>query len=635
MGSRSAFTTPLVLVALAAGVALRLLYLDADPDYYSWVGYITDEGRWLAHAREMALFGHLVNSDWLLHLFLAPLFEAIAYIVFIVAGVSMWSARLPTAIAGCVLLVVYWALLRRAVTGWALLAGVLLLALDVDLIELSRVSVPETAAMLAQLGVYGLVVTERPSPYRLFAGGLLLAISAGIKATSLPGVVIFSAIVFWQARSDRWRGGSLRSLLMLWAGFLAPLLLVLIGETICCSGRATTVISNAWLLGHFLKPASPYVAASFFFEAPLAPSINIWGVGVCFVLLGWALGSGEAGNPRARRHLISSAIWCALYAPLMLSLDYFPDRYKAHLLVPMAILLASGLGLAQTWRPHEEAAGARAHPRVRRAAVTVLTVIPAAAVSAPFLAGMALHAGADTTRLTVRVACLVTAVLIAVAIAWRHVPGEYPSRLLLIFPLVAVLGWTSWQRMGSPAAAHFWPSSGDGLASWWFLGVSAAFGFTLLLAWVGRQWTAGRWVALVPVVVLCYSVVGVSRILPSYAAPHYSMKQASQALGRDFADSRGLIATSGAEGLFNGNRLPYRTVLGRTWPLQLPDVIVIAFPFDDHDGRLTREYRLTTSYRLFISPEYSDEVSGTPSRAPEEIVRVYQRVSNLSAGRTQ
>src|SRR5262249_37695288 len=150
---------------------------DADPDYYSWVGYITDEGRWLAHAREMALYGHVVNSDWLLHLLLAPLFQAISYIVFMVAGVSMWSARLPTAIAGCLLIAVYWALLRRAVTGWALLAGVLLLALDVDLIELSRVSVPETAAMLAQLGVYGLVVAERPPPYRLFGGGLLLAIS--------------------------------------------------------------------------------------------------------------------------------------------------------------------------------------------------------------------------------------------------------------------------------------------------------------------------------------------------------------------------------------------------------------------------------------------------------------------------
>ena len=85
---------------LAAGILLRLVHLDADPDYYAWVGYLTDEGRWVAHAREMALFGHLVNTEWLLHLLIAPLFEAAASWPSPCWGSSFWSSRLLTALSG-------------------------------------------------------------------------------------------------------------------------------------------------------------------------------------------------------------------------------------------------------------------------------------------------------------------------------------------------------------------------------------------------------------------------------------------------------------------------------------------------------------------------------------------------------
>jgi hypothetical protein len=34
---------------------MRFLYLGADPHYDEWVGYITDEGRWIGHARVLAL----------------------------------------------------------------------------------------------------------------------------------------------------------------------------------------------------------------------------------------------------------------------------------------------------------------------------------------------------------------------------------------------------------------------------------------------------------------------------------------------------------------------------------------------------------------------------------------------------
>ena len=113
----------LIVAVLVAGVGLRLVHLDADPDYYAWVGYVTDEGRWIAHAREMALFGHLVNTEWLIHLLLAPLFQAASFVVFALLGVSLWTSRLLTALSGSALLVLFWLGLRRLVTPAAMLVA--------------------------------------------------------------------------------------------------------------------------------------------------------------------------------------------------------------------------------------------------------------------------------------------------------------------------------------------------------------------------------------------------------------------------------------------------------------------------------------------------------------------------------
>ena len=47
----------LTFIVLIFGVLLRVLYLDSDPRYYDWIGYMTDEGRWIFQARKMARFG--------------------------------------------------------------------------------------------------------------------------------------------------------------------------------------------------------------------------------------------------------------------------------------------------------------------------------------------------------------------------------------------------------------------------------------------------------------------------------------------------------------------------------------------------------------------------------------------------
>jgi hypothetical protein len=104
------------------------------------------------------------------------------------------------------------------------------------------------------------------------------------------------------------------------------------------------------------------------------------------------------------------------------------------------------------------------------------------------------------------------------------------------------------------------------------------------------------------------------------------MKETSAALGATLAPGPDLLVASRAEGLFTGNRLPYRSTLGRTWPARMPERIVMVFRFDDPEDRLRKEYTLTATYRLFVSPEYEDEHSPTLDTVNhQEFVKVYVR----------
>ena len=137
-------------VALVLGLAARFLVLASDPAYDLWAGYVTDEGRWTEQARSLVLFGQTDLTSVLsrMHLLLALLFQAAEAVSFQLFGVSFTSARLVTAISGAVLLLATFLILRRRVTGVALAVATCILALQVDLVTLSRIAIPEVPALL-------------------------------------------------------------------------------------------------------------------------------------------------------------------------------------------------------------------------------------------------------------------------------------------------------------------------------------------------------------------------------------------------------------------------------------------------------------------------------------------------------
>src|SRR5262245_51687376 len=96
---------------IVIGTLLRISYRAADPYYYSWAGYITDEGRWVENARSLALRRTLFEEAANIHFLMAPLFQLGTYVAFVVAGVSMLTSRLLTALSVSAMLVLFWATL--------------------------------------------------------------------------------------------------------------------------------------------------------------------------------------------------------------------------------------------------------------------------------------------------------------------------------------------------------------------------------------------------------------------------------------------------------------------------------------------------------------------------------------------
>ena len=121
-----------------------------------------------------------------------------------------------------------------------------------------------------------------------------------------------------------------------------------IAATVCCFDRVAGILANALVLPSFVATTNPYGAVAFFFESSLAPSFDAWALGVWLATLGRLAERSRRGLGPARPVISMRALlWCLCYTALMLSLNYFPNRYKVHVIVPMAICIGLGLPMLQ------------------------------------------------------------------------------------------------------------------------------------------------------------------------------------------------------------------------------------------------------------------------------------------------
>ncbi len=137
-----------IILLMLTGIVLRFIYLDADPKFYQWIGYHTDEGRWTDQARNLVLFDQFNYLPLqMMHLVIGSGFQFFSYLSFELFGIGFWSARLPSAIFGAGVLLAFFLVYRRYLSASACALGLVILAFDPDLLGLSRLAVPEASAM--------------------------------------------------------------------------------------------------------------------------------------------------------------------------------------------------------------------------------------------------------------------------------------------------------------------------------------------------------------------------------------------------------------------------------------------------------------------------------------------------------
>lgn len=609
---------------LAIGIALRFIYLDADPQYYDWVGYITDEGRWIQHARSLTLFGGLFDHNMDLHFYLAPFYQLLNYLVFKVAGVSLFSSRLLSAFCGSALLVVVWVCLRQVVTPEALLLGVTLLAFQPDLLALSRVAVPEMPAMFFQALIY-FVIVKGFSAWRFALAGFLMFLTVGVKATTLLVLPIFSAVIVLMPRHpDRpelWRG-----LMLFWAAFLLAVAFFIAISIYVQPERSTNFFLRlVFLWNNIFRGvvgfSGLYGVTSFVFEDEFSVTFNLWAVAVWLAALAWIADENRL-DFNLRRYFVTAFVWSLLYTALMVSLEYFPTRYKVHALIPMTLCLIVGISIVQ--RSGIQAIS-KFFSKVDGASAALwlpVLCLPTAVFFSSLADSVSPLLAVDPERLRTKLGCLAFLLAGMTYVANRYKQNERVIGFLLCFPLLGVAGWAILSTLRNDVA--FWPNASTQFHLVWY--GAGIFGLTLLtivFRELFAQWKLAARTRLVTACALLSIVISLPSVAPGYMDPQYSIVNTSRDLG-SLLSSYSTISAIRAEGLFNENRLHYWS---RTnWATEKPEVVVTAFMDAKRMLTLQRDYRLMKTYRLLASRQHDWSRSSLSANDGEGvIVSVYER----------
>ena len=614
---------------LVVGTFIRFLYLDADPNYYDWVGYITDEGLWSQHARSLALHGILFDSSLVnVHLLLAPFFQLCNYLVFKLLGVSILTSRMLTALCGSAILVVFYALLRHRVSPQALLLGLILLAFQTDLVALSRLAVPEMAVMFFQLVIYYVIVCSGKSFWRMLSAGVLTLIACGMKGTMVLFLPIFSVVIAVMPRTSA-DGRRWRDLALFWIGFTLPVLAgglifysVFSEQAITFMHIGQSLITDGRFAGLSSKFLYNLVAFPFLHE--LSPTFNLWLLGLWLAVLGWLVEDPDQRDPQWRRYFTTSVTWFLSYYVVMLGLKYFPTRYQVHILIPLALIGTLGIsciqrvGLSRVIDCYAEASG------LLRFLWAAVVSVPTAAFFAPLLAWAVAFFGGDVERIRAKAACFIFMLFAISVIADRLRRNRKAVKVLLGFPLVAGTAWTIFSMLAT--ANSFWPNETRYYAGTFFVAILVVIVVSSMKWNIFDRWTHADGARVISGFAIVYLSISVANLAPGYFNPHYTIRDASRHLGGILSGTSS-IASLRTESLFNDNKLRYRTFHKVNWPLEKPEIIIIAFGFRPGENSiLNREYRPLTTYDLYVSPKYQRPGSNFSPHAPKGVtVTVYAK----------
>ena len=575
------------------GAALRLVHLEADPVYPLWAGYITDEGRWTELARQFAIFRSLEPTDLaLVHLVLAPLHQLASIGSFVVFGVSLTTARLVSAAFGLATMVGSCICFKRTLSLEATVFVAWTLSVQADLVFLSRVAIPEMGALFLELLAFAVLVSHPFDRRRALLSGVATAAALGMKATTAPVVLLLLAT----AVSIHEPGGPTRlrhRLSAYLAGLLGPavavLAIVLVGTRILNLEPGPVLES----LSEFVRLSDPYTVIRRLSYTEAAPTLY------ALLLPFWALGglvvvAGIRVPPSVRPLYIGSAVWAIGWIVTAAGMAYFPQRYLAHVVVPLALNLGAGITILQSGDGDDVGArlahSVRSLRRGRLWLAKFWFAIPVAAVTAPV--ALLPLGGAVSSSLSVRMG-LVLGIGCITGLLWPRDLGGRVSLVLALGPAAFVPTWLTIQRLHG-GVVTFW---GEGELVAATVGLVLLGAFILNASWLkkGRRRQAQSYC-------LSYFVLmalpWLSESLPVVLAPSFTIRDASAVIV-EHVDPTSRVATGRASSLFLNTQLRYEEGLHRTPPTEY--VVTAFYPIDRSKEHLyevvaIREIRLGAAY---------------------------------------
>jgi len=542
--ARSQAVMAAVWAVCAAGILIRFVNLDADPAFSLWIGYITDEGRWNETARNLALFRELaMYGISRIHLVLGAGYQAVNFVVFELAGVSLWSARLFSAVAGSLILLTSVLALRRHVDGLALLVGMAVLGFSTLLVNISRLAIPEMPALLFSLLAFLMLTLGRRGWATAFGAGVVFACAVAMKGTTVLMVPGFVFVVF-ATRGRETAGVTARLLASFAAGLVVPAALGLAVAGAVGLLASLSLANLAAQLAGYIELATPFVVAGRFLNEPL------WAPVMC-LLLGLWYGSWVGGSEAARRDptvarlYAGTAVW-SLWALLVWATEaYSPGRYLVHVLLPLTL---HAIVVATIWqRGGGEHALRSLMSAPGRAGLlrTTWLALPTGLLLGSAAARVAVSwALFDVSRLSHRAALLLVVVVLVTLMAGLLRSRRVAVRVLLTFPGLFGAFWLINSQFERPLGFWVGGSTFEQVTFW-------AMALLVAGASLNQRYKS---VAVVIAVLIVAAGAYASSIIGS---PTYSIRDASRDLGRRYA-SGDLLCSVQAGSLFLENKLRYR-----------------------------------------------------------------------------
>jgi hypothetical protein len=552
--TRRRFAQLSIGLIVAVACLARFVHLNADPWVPNWVGYVLDEGRWNEMARHLALFGEFEGTSGAkLQLFLAPGYQAINYVLFRLLGVDFWSARLLSAACGALMLVTVFVVLRRHVTTFALALGAVVLGFESSMLWESRMALPEIPAVFASLLAFLVLVL---GPFTLpiaFVAGIVAAVAAAMKATTLMVMPAFVVIALTVPRGSPFRARARRALVFV-AGFM---LVAAAGAAIeLTMGQVKLEILEFFgsRLTVFVGLTTPYVAAMRFLDSSELEACNVLLAGVWFCSWIWLYRDRNA--PAATVNLyIASAAWAAWWLLVWSTGRYLPGRYVVHWIVPATIHVMAGLSLYGRDTLDRISGALRERKGSAKWMACAWLALPTAILFAPLLAALAATAVPGLLLRAGSIAVL-TAVLTLTVRHWERRPLLVKG--FLFFPVVMTLAWLAGRELG--VVSSFWEYVSNGQLVRWFAIAALAFAASLLLA--RREWHPQAYRLLQAAVVATLGAIFAAQSAAALVWPTYSIRDASIAL-KAFFPPGSQVRTFAAESLFLANAIRFRAVAPR------------------------------------------------------------------------